>query len=97
MALQTQSSHAVDKMEAAGHIEDVNELNEVGFKTYEEKNLVRKQDLRIMPLSAGIFLLCYLDRSNIGRPLSIRMEDLMVIRHADNHRKCKDAECQYSE
>jgi hypothetical protein len=91
MALQTQSSHAVDKMEAAGHIEDVNELNEV------EKNLVRNQDLRIMPLSAGIFLLCYLDRSNIGRPLSIRMEDLMVIRHADNHRKCKDAECQYSE
>lgn len=32
----------------------------------EEKALVWKQDLRIIPLSAGIYLLCYLDRSNIG-------------------------------
>ncbi|KAJ7271175.1 MFS transporter [Mycena rebaudengoi] len=31
-----------------------------------EKALVRKQDLRIVPLSAAIYLLCYLDRSNIG-------------------------------
>jgi hypothetical protein len=30
------------------------------------KNLVWKQDLRIIPLSAFIYLLCYLDRSNIG-------------------------------
>lgn len=28
--------------------------------------LVRKQDGRIIPLAAGIYLLCYLDRSNIG-------------------------------
>lgn len=28
--------------------------------------LVRKQDARIIPLAAGIYLLCYLDRSNIG-------------------------------
>ncbi|KAH8886145.1 MFS general substrate transporter [Thozetella sp. PMI_491] len=32
----------------------------------EAKALVRKQDLRIVPLSAAIYLLCYLDRSNIG-------------------------------
>ncbi|KAI9044234.1 putative MFS transporter [Aspergillus affinis] len=31
-----------------------------------EKALVWKQDLRIVPLSAGVYLLCYLDRSNIG-------------------------------
>lgn len=30
------------------------------------KSLVWKQDLRIVPLSAFIYLLCYLDRSNIG-------------------------------
>lgn len=35
--------------------------------TLIEKALVRKQDLRIVPLSAFIYLLCYLDRSNIGR------------------------------
>ncbi|CAI7656803.1 unnamed protein product [Penicillium pancosmium] len=31
-----------------------------------EKALVWKQDLRVVPLSAFIYLLCYLDRSNIG-------------------------------
>ncbi|PLB46141.1 MFS general substrate transporter [Aspergillus steynii IBT 23096] len=30
------------------------------------KAVVRKQDLRILPLSAFIYFLCYLDRSNIG-------------------------------
>jgi len=32
----------------------------------EDKKLVWKQDLRILPISCGIYLLCYLDRSNIG-------------------------------
>ncbi|EFW99572.1 major facilitator superfamily transporter [Grosmannia clavigera kw1407] len=31
-----------------------------------QRRLVRKQDLRILPLCAAIYLLCYLDRSNIG-------------------------------
>lgn len=31
-----------------------------------EKRLIRRQDYRIVPLSAAIYLLCYLDRSNIG-------------------------------
>ncbi|KAI5464418.1 major facilitator superfamily domain-containing protein [Mariannaea sp. PMI_226] len=32
----------------------------------QQKALIRKQDQRIIPLAAGIYLLCYLDRSNIG-------------------------------
>ncbi|KAH7326434.1 major facilitator superfamily domain-containing protein [Stachybotrys elegans] len=32
----------------------------------EEKALLWKQDLRIVPISAGIYFLCFLDRSNIG-------------------------------
>ncbi len=31
-----------------------------------QRALIRKQDLRIVPLSAAIYLLAYLDRSNIG-------------------------------
>lgn len=31
-----------------------------------ERKLVWRQDKRIVPLSAGIYFLCYLDRSNIG-------------------------------
>lgn len=32
----------------------------------EEKAMIWKQDLRIVPLCAAVYLLCYLDRSNIG-------------------------------
>ncbi|KAJ6471432.1 MFS transporter [Mycena sanguinolenta] len=39
-----------------------------------EKALLRKQDLRIIPLSAGIFLLAYLDRSNIGNAKILNVE-----------------------
>ncbi|KAJ7457059.1 putative MFS transporter [Mycena latifolia] len=39
-----------------------------------EAALVRKQDLRIVPLSAAIYLLCYLDRSNIGNAKILNSE-----------------------
>ncbi|PGH06404.1 hypothetical protein GX51_02416 [Blastomyces parvus] len=48
------------------------ETNQHAVDTYLEEGsvsdraLVWKQDLRIVPLSAAIYLLCYLDRSNIG-------------------------------
>ncbi|KAL2151434.1 hypothetical protein VTH82DRAFT_6532 [Thermothelomyces myriococcoides] len=38
----------------------------VGYTAAEERALLRRQDLTILPLSAGIYFLCYLDRSNIG-------------------------------
>ncbi|KAJ5708120.1 hypothetical protein N7488_007921 [Penicillium malachiteum] len=50
-------------------IEHTGEIsNEVSDLVLEarEKALVWKQDLRIVPLCAAIYLLCYLDRSNIG-------------------------------
>lgn len=37
-----------------------------GSGSVESKSLVRKQDLRIIPLCAVIYLLNFLDRSNIG-------------------------------
>lgn len=40
------------------------------FDPVATKALVWKQDLRIVPLAAAIYLLCYLDRSNIGEPQS---------------------------
>ncbi|KAL2204758.1 MFS transporter [Sarocladium strictum] len=43
----------------------------------EEKRLLRKLDIRLLPLCAFIYLLCYLDRSNIGnaRTLNLKTED----------------------
>lgn len=37
-----------------------------GKGTAAERSLLFKQDMRIVPLSAFIYLLCSLDRSNIG-------------------------------
>lgn len=34
--------------------------------TPKDKALIWKQDLRILPICCGVYLLCYLDRSNIG-------------------------------
>jgi len=52
-----------------------------------QRKLVRRQDLGIVPLSAGIYLLCYLDRSNIGTYQNTRICASLTIR-----RKCKDAQ-----
>jgi MFS family permease len=52
-----------------------------------DKALVRKQDLRIVPLSAAIYLLCYLDRSNIGNAKILNSEthnDLLSETHMTN-------------
>lgn len=40
--------------------------SQAGPMSEAEKKLLRKQDLRIIPISAGIYFLCFLDRSNIG-------------------------------
>ncbi|QSZ36965.1 hypothetical protein DSL72_009057 [Monilinia vaccinii-corymbosi] len=48
------------------------------------KALVWKQDLRIVPLCAGIYLLCYLDRSNIGNAKTLNSsthDDLLSLTH----------------
>lgn len=37
-----------------------------GKDTMEEKTLIRKQDVRILPLCVSMYLLSFLDRSNIG-------------------------------
>ncbi|KAL0564593.1 hypothetical protein V5O48_017451, partial [Marasmius crinis-equi] len=39
---------------------------EIEIDTEAEKRLVRRLDLRIVPASMTIYLLCFLDRSNIG-------------------------------
>ncbi|KAE8420447.1 major facilitator superfamily domain-containing protein [Aspergillus pseudocaelatus] len=56
--------------------------------TAAEKALVWKQDLRIVPLSAFIYLLCYLDRSNIGNAKVLNKDtdnDLLSETHMSNY------------
>ncbi|EPE30844.1 MFS general substrate transporter [Glarea lozoyensis ATCC 20868] len=53
----------------------------------KNKALVWRQDLRIIPLSAGIYLLCYLDRSNIGNAKTLNSStknDLLTETHMTN-------------
>jgi sugar phosphate permease len=54
----------------------------------EEKALIRKQDLRIIPLSAAIYFLCFLDRSNIGNAKilnSSTQNDMQTECHMSNY------------
>ncbi|KAJ5589830.1 hypothetical protein N7450_003802 [Penicillium hetheringtonii] len=54
---------------------------DVSVRQAREKALVWKQDLRVVPLSAVIYLLCYLDRSNIGNAKTLNSDkgnDLMT-------------------
>lgn len=60
-------------------------------RTPEEKALIWKQDLRIVPISAGIYLLCYLDRSNIGMQSSTIAKELLTC-----SRKCENTQCQHA-
>ncbi|GIJ82556.1 hypothetical protein Asppvi_001065 [Aspergillus pseudoviridinutans] len=47
--------------------DDIDEQHfDASYRSRQETALVWKQDLRIVPLCASIYLLCYLDRSNIG-------------------------------
>ncbi|OTA08192.1 MFS permease [Trichoderma parareesei] len=39
---------------------------QAGVISEAEKKLLWKQDIRIIPISAGIYFLCFLDRANIG-------------------------------
>jgi hypothetical protein len=54
----------------------------------EVKALRWKQDLRIVPLCAGIYLLCYLDRSNIGNAKTLnsnKHHDLLSETHMTSY------------
>lgn len=53
-----------------------------------ERALIWKQDKRIIPLSAAIYLLCYLDRSNIGNAKTLNASshhDLLSETHMSNY------------
>ncbi|TVY78467.1 MFS transporter prlL [Lachnellula suecica] len=70
--------------EGTFHETDIHAIEENATR---EKALVWKQDLRIVPLSAGIYLLCYLDRSNIGNAKTLNASsnnDLLSDTHMTN-------------
>ena len=48
-------------------VSDDGDLNGyAGGSAKMEKSLVRKQDIRLIPLCVCVYLLCFLDRANIG-------------------------------
>ncbi|OBR09845.1 Major facilitator superfamily transporter [Colletotrichum higginsianum IMI 349063] len=55
-----------DDVESPAVKEDLSHSSPLPTDAEEEKALLWKQDRRIIPLSAGIYFLCFLDRSNIG-------------------------------
>ncbi|CAG8975831.1 hypothetical protein HYALB_00009411 [Hymenoscyphus albidus] len=78
---------AVSDMEKAAADENIFSRSDSAASVEEDaaknKALVWKQDLRIVPLSAGIYLLCYLDRSNIAVSTSGNAKTLNSSTHND--------------
>ncbi|KAF2640761.1 MFS transporter [Massarina eburnea CBS 473.64] len=65
-----------DDVEAVDKSKEEYTLNteETSFDPVAVRKLIWKQDLRIIPLTAGIYLLCFLDRSNIGNAKTLNSE-----------------------
>ncbi|OAL42861.1 MFS transporter [Pyrenochaeta sp. DS3sAY3a] len=60
----------------------------VNIDSEMEKRLVRKMDRKLLPLLAVIYLLCYLDRGNIGNAKilnSSTRDDMMTTNHMTNY------------
>ncbi|KAK0610984.1 major facilitator superfamily domain-containing protein [Immersiella caudata] len=70
MAAKSESIHDVDpeKLDASDRVDPSNNelVPTIEYTAAEERALVWKQDLTIIPLSAYIYFLCFFDRSNIG-------------------------------
>lgn len=49
-----------------------------------EKSLLWKQDMRIIPLSAAIYFLCFLDRTNIGNAMILNSSTNNDMQHETN-------------
>lgn len=66
-----------------------------------EKALIWKQDLRVVPLAAFIYLLCYLDRSNIGKSAlglcSGNAKQLYDALKLTLQRQCQNFKCKYAQ
>jgi len=65
---ERESTVDMEKQDGAGNdIKEPNVISSVrASSSAAERALLRKQDIRIIPLSASIYFLAYLDRSNIG-------------------------------
>ncbi|KAH7405632.1 MFS transporter [Phaeosphaeria sp. MPI-PUGE-AT-0046c] len=82
-----------DMEDSGGDLEKYTDNAHVGafedsFDPVAVRKLVWKQDKRIIPLAAGIYLLCFLDRSNIGNAKTLNAnagESLLQETHMTNH------------
>ncbi|KAJ7161085.1 putative MFS transporter [Mycena filopes] len=89
------SPHDIETEKSTQELEDTKEsvdvesqlTNAAKVDALAQTALIRKQDVRIIPLSAAIYLLCYLDRSNIGNAKILNSEthnDLLSETHMTN-------------
>lgn len=84
--VESDDQHRAAVSTSASH--GATEYTHGGEATRVERALVWKQDLRIVPLCAGIYLLCYLDRSNIGNAKVLNADtgnDLLSETHMSNY------------
>jgi hypothetical protein len=78
-----------DLESSASKDEDVHVVFYSGKGTAEEKAIIRRQDLRLLPLCGCMYLLAFLDRSNIGNAKVLNADtndDVCMISSSSNPR-----------
>lgn len=74
MHIQVENTSSIDENFASKDISD-EELNNAGFSTTETSRLLRKIDKTLLPFLALLYLLSFLDRSNIGNAKLAGLEE----------------------
>ncbi|KAF2089529.1 putative MFS transporter [Saccharata proteae CBS 121410] len=71
---KTQTSLAIDKLNSQQQRQPRLEEGELSYTQHANKALVRKQDLRILPLSAFLYFVLSLDRANVGNAKTLNAD-----------------------
>ncbi|KAK2748492.1 hypothetical protein FQN57_000625 [Myotisia sp. PD_48] len=80
-----QGKQRADQLEAAGMVEDGETLVANRCNPDIEKKLVRRQDKIIMPQMVLLYLLAYLDRSNLGNAKLQGLPEDILNKHSDEY------------
>ncbi|RDW64658.1 putative major facilitator superfamily permease-4 [Coleophoma cylindrospora] len=79
-AIHVDNASKLNKNHASPDNVDYNGSDEVDFSHIDEKAVLRKMDLRLIPMLALLYLLSFLDRGNIG---NAKIEGLTETLHMD--------------
>jgi hypothetical protein len=81
------SELAMEKKDTGSDVEHAT-IEEEEFVGIDEKKILRKMDLRLIPMLTILYLLCFLDRGNIGNAKIEGMTEDLSLKGSDYNIAC---------